>query len=136
MRELAKGNVMRVKAKTKAASIIISCKNSKGNLIRKSIVVGNRRVIRHVAHQPFVITPVLKEKLIVGYAIEGQKKLNELYRQVRGDVEGGVGRREPRRRVPKVNREVYDVSVLPDGMYICNNCNNFVKSGHRCPNSM
>jgi hypothetical protein len=134
MKAQMKGKKFEVKTKANA-SITISCRNSKGNLIRKRASVSTHRVIRQVADQFFVITPVIDGNSIVGYAVEGEDKLRDIHSLRLAQIANRNGSRIARRRLPRPLQEVYDLNVLPDGMFICSACQNFVKSGHRCPNA-
>ncbi len=119
------------KRNSKGNSIVIECKNLKGNLIRKKVGVSRSRVLRHVGHQNFLITPVVDNNLVVGYAVEAIKDLSNAFEYIE-NTSSITGRRAPKRRVPTLKKEIYDTSMLPDGIYVCGDCKRVVKPGHNC----
>lgn len=111
--------------------ITVSCENLNGYLVTKNIAVVDRRIIRYIGGQPIVITPVTQNRHIVGYAIEGKEKFDEI---LSGRRKEGIGHRNrpTLQRNPNLVREIYELGLLPDGMFVCSDCGNFVKKGHKC----
>ncbi|ARN65999.1 hypothetical protein M2G96_20975 [Vibrio vulnificus] len=128
-----RGGILRDKKQNKS-SILIACTNNNGNLVRKHISVGTKRIVRKVAGQPFVITPVFQNGTIAGYAIERNEKLRMIAKPLRTEmtVKGRLLPKASHRKVQRYAHDVYELGLLPDGIYICSGCGNYVAPPHVC----
>ncbi|WP_139151077.1 hypothetical protein [Vibrio ordalii] len=120
--------------KQNKSSILIACKNSNGNLVRKHVFVGRKRIVRQIAGQPVVITPVLRNGTIAGYAIESKEKLRMIAKPLRTEMiaKGRLLSKVRRRKIQTYAHDVYELGLLPDGIYICSECGNYVEPPHVC----
>lgn len=120
--------------KKSTSSILIMCQNDNGNLVRKHVSVGTKRIVRKVAGQSIVITPVLRNGTITGYAIESKDKLRMIAKPLRTEMiaKQGLVSKASRRKVQTYVHDVYKLGLLPDGIYICSGCGNYVESTHVC----
>ncbi|MCB5450221.1 hypothetical protein G4B85_14555 [Vibrio lentus] len=120
--------------KQNKSSILIACTNNNGKLVRKHISVGTKRIVRKVAGQPVVITPVLQNGTIAGYAIESKEKLRMIAKPLRTEMiaKGRLLSKVSRRKVQTYTHDVYELGLLPDGIYICSGCGNYVAPPHVC----
>ncbi len=120
--------------KKNKSSILIACPNDNGNLVRKHVCVGKKRIVRKIAGYTVVITPVLKNETITGYVIESGDKLSMIKKPLRTKmiVQRGFGARSSRRKVQTYVRNGHKLDLLPDGIYICRGCGNYVEPTHVC----
>jgi hypothetical protein len=116
------------------SSILIACQNDNGNLVRKHVSVGTKRIFRKIAGQPVVITPVLRGGAIAGYAIGSKDKLGMIAKPLRTEMiaKRGLLSKGSRRKVQTYVHDVYKLRLLPDGIYICSRCGNYVVPTHVC----
>ena len=131
MKDIQKRNVAR--AANKANNyIVIECVNVKGHTLSKKVNVANKRIIRHLGQQEFVITPVEDGNNIIGYAVEDIKSIADAVGDLKQASVNRNGGKVIRRKAPSFKKEIYNTNMLPDGMYVCGSCKILVAPGHRC----
>lgn len=113
-------------------SIVIECVNTKGHTVTKKVRVGNKRIIRNVGQQQFVITPVAERNNIIGYAVEPLKGIASVVDYFKESSVNRKNGKAIRRKAPSLRKEIYNRNMLPDGMYVCGSCHILVAPGHRC----
>jgi len=109
-----RGRVERLQVKTLEA----------GHIVTKVVnVPRDKRTYENIGDAKYAITPVWENGHCVGHAIESINPMN------RGRV---VRKDSSTIFVPGRKQQVYDKMALPDGIYKCDSCGNYVQVGHSC----
>lgn len=92
-------------------------------------VPNDKPIIKKIGPNRCVITPVLENGKLVGHAIE---VIDSIYSPSISRIKNSHKRVNIKKKAPYISHNVYDRMALPDGIYRCTGCGNYVRQSHKC----